>query len=480
MANAFGALGGDLSAISINPAGIAVYRTSEFSFTPSLSLNQSTANYSPFSTKEDKFSFPLNQIGGVATQKTLREKTEGLVSTHFGFTYNRTADFNYKMNSRMGQGVKDIYSMEGITANTLLTNIMLEANGYSTNNMSDRAYFAYETFLINPLFEESTEYYSEYEYVVDIDENNSEIIYRNLNGVDQDFLIENSGYAGEYGFTFGANISHVFLLGASLNFQSFKFEQRQTFREINTYGFDPAYQEDLDYFDAFTNLSQKGFGINGKFGMILNLSPVRIGASFHTPTFYGIDEEYYEGIESFFRNYDHYINESNLGTFSYNYRTPYRAQGSIAFVLGKIALVSFDYEMTDHTSSKITSKDGFNTGFAQLNDQIKANFRIAHDFKAGVEIKPVPYLALRGGAAYLSSPFKEASTDVDLSKWMATAGIGIRSKNFYFDVAYAQTIYDDSYFLHTEGSIWDGVYFNDPIELSNRRHQASFTFGWKF
>ena len=38
MANAFGALGGDLTALGINPAGIAVYRSSEISFSPILSI----------------------------------------------------------------------------------------------------------------------------------------------------------------------------------------------------------------------------------------------------------------------------------------------------------------------------------------------------------------------------------------------------------------------------------------------------------
>ena len=95
MANAFGALGGDLSALSINPAGIAVYRTSEFAFTPSISLNQSDASYMGLNSSDDKYSFPLNQIGFVASNRPLREKEKGLISTHFGFTYNRTADFTH-------------------------------------------------------------------------------------------------------------------------------------------------------------------------------------------------------------------------------------------------------------------------------------------------------------------------------------------------------------------------------------------------
>lgn len=480
MANAFGALGGDLSAISINPAGIAVYRSSEFAFTPSFSFNQTQSDFKQFSNTADEYSFPFNQIGGVATSQTLREKKEGVVSTHFGFTYNRTADFNYKMNSQMGAGVTDEYLPDGIVANTLLTNIMLEANGHSTGSMSDRAYFAYENYLIDPLFEGSTEYFSHYEIVTDNDDGTSTISYRNPNGINQNFLIEQSGYSGEYGFTMGANISNKLLLGGSVNFQSFRFEERKTFREINAFGFDPAYNTDLDYYDAYSNLKQDGFGINGKVGLILNLHPVRIGASFHSPTFYSITEEYYDGIRSYYLNYDHYYNESDIGTFDYNYRTPYRAQGSVAFVLGKIALLSLDYEMTDNKSSKITSKGRYVSDFDLLNKEIKEYFTISHDVKAGFEIKPVPYFSIRGGAAYLDSPFKDDMVDVKMDKWMFTGGIGFRAKSFFFDAAYAMTMYDDSYFLHTDNTLWEGVNFDEAINISNKRHQASFTFGWKF
>lgn len=487
MANAFGALGGDLSAISINPAGIAVYRSSEFAFTPSFSFNKSQSDYKQFSGNEDEYSFPFNQVGVVITNQTLREKKEGVISTHFGFTYNRTSDFNYKMGSQMAVGVKDVYSndIDISQANTLLSNILIDAQGLTPGSMKSssyinevRGYLAYQNYLIDPMPENDLYYYSHYEDLEKYENGNS--INRNTNGVNQNFLIEQSGYSGEYGFTMGANISNVLLLGGAINFQSFNFEEQKTFREINAFGFDPAYNTDLDYYDAYSVLKQDGFGINGKVGLILNLHPVRIGASFHSPTFYSIDEEFYDGIRSYYLNYDRYYSETNIGTFEYNYRTPYRAQGSLAFVLGKFALISVDYEMTDNKSSKITSKGRYVSDFELLNQEIKENFKISHDVKAGLEIKPVPYLSLRGGAAYIDSPFKKDMVDVDIQKWMFTGGIGFRSKSFFFDAAYAMTLFDDSYFLYTDNTIWEGVYFDESINISNKRHQASFTFGWKF
>ena len=45
MSGAFGAVGGDISAININPAGIAVYTTSAFSATLNSRNTSNTANY---------------------------------------------------------------------------------------------------------------------------------------------------------------------------------------------------------------------------------------------------------------------------------------------------------------------------------------------------------------------------------------------------------------------------------------------------
>jgi len=479
MANAFGALGGDLSAISINPAGIAVYRTSEFAFTPSISLNQSKANYSGLSNKDDKYAFPFNQIGGATTSRPMREKEKGLVSTHFGLTYNRTADFNENTSMFLGRGVKDFYDNTGhpTQLNTLLNNIVWEAQGKIPDDMSDRAYYTYEAYLFDPIYDGSVDYFSQYE---DIDSDDN-IFDRNVNGIDQYNIIEREGYSGEYGFTFGANISHVFLLGASLNFQSFRFEQKESFREVNNNSFVPSGPDDVDYFDVYNKFSQKGFGINGKFGMILNLHPIRLGASFHTPTFMEIDEDHSKGISSYFINRNRHHKPFDESEYSYNYRTPYRANGSLAIVLGKFALLSVDYEMTDHTSSKFTSKS-YETLFNEINKDIEEQMKITHNFKAGIEIKPTPYFAIRAGAAYFDSPLKDEYVDVELTKWMATTGIGIRNKNFFFDVAYAYKFNEDNYYIDTasDNSLLYGLSFNDPVMLEYRNHQASFTFGWKF
>ena len=45
MGNAFGALGGDFSVMSTNPAGLGLYRSGEFAFTPNIGKSNTDATY---------------------------------------------------------------------------------------------------------------------------------------------------------------------------------------------------------------------------------------------------------------------------------------------------------------------------------------------------------------------------------------------------------------------------------------------------
>ena len=61
--NAYGALGGDMSSFSMNPAGIGIYRGSEFVLTPGLLSINSESSYLGTKTVEDKYKFTINNAG---------------------------------------------------------------------------------------------------------------------------------------------------------------------------------------------------------------------------------------------------------------------------------------------------------------------------------------------------------------------------------------------------------------------------------
>ena len=62
MGGAFTALGGDLSALSQNPGGLGIFRTSEISVSPQLFHNSTEANFKGLN-KDYLYNFGLRQAG---------------------------------------------------------------------------------------------------------------------------------------------------------------------------------------------------------------------------------------------------------------------------------------------------------------------------------------------------------------------------------------------------------------------------------
>ena len=67
MAGAFGALGGDITTLSQNPAGIGVYRNSDIAATIDLSNQVSSVNTAGNRMSDSKFNVSCNNFGFVWT-----------------------------------------------------------------------------------------------------------------------------------------------------------------------------------------------------------------------------------------------------------------------------------------------------------------------------------------------------------------------------------------------------------------------------
>ena len=91
MSGAFGALGGDLSAIEINPAGAAVFLKSEFSFSLNFRNQNITSDYySTLSTIEDDYT-SISQAGAVFVFKNFNSKW---INTAISLNYSTSRDFD--------------------------------------------------------------------------------------------------------------------------------------------------------------------------------------------------------------------------------------------------------------------------------------------------------------------------------------------------------------------------------------------------
>jgi len=94
MGNAFGALGGDFTSVSINPAGIGLYRSGELTLTPTFGQTQVESSYLGSKMNDSKYNFSFNNISYVTAINTSNRSETGIISVNVGIGYNRLKDFN--------------------------------------------------------------------------------------------------------------------------------------------------------------------------------------------------------------------------------------------------------------------------------------------------------------------------------------------------------------------------------------------------
>ena len=224
MAGAFTALGGDLSTLSQNPAGIGVYRNSDLGITLGLDFNSSKAGVT--TTNETKFN--VNNVGYVGA---IRLDSESVPNLNFGFTYNRVKSFNRRY---MG-GVANIEtSMSNYIAEEFVNKLnFTDADLYWTDNFDPyfdgRAPWAAVTTFDLPTRTDG--------YVGIINAFGEKMIGLYQDGVTSGFAnyeVEERGHADEYNIAFGGNISNKLYFGLDFGILDLDYRSFQSYEESLT------------------------------------------------------------------------------------------------------------------------------------------------------------------------------------------------------------------------------------------------------
>ncbi|HEX2934334.1 MAG TPA: hypothetical protein VHO72_03180, partial [Bacteroidales bacterium] len=238
---AYGALGGDMTSLSTNPAGIGVYRSSEFVFTPSFSINNATSNYYKNSYEDSKNKLNISNMGLVFAYSSNREV--GWVGLSLGVAYNRLVDFNRNITMR-AQG----------TNSSFLDEFVYNANQTGGNIDNLDPYYerlAYNTFAIDKSINDPKEYISDF----------SDFGYgQNLQ---QQRIVGIKGGIGEYAFSLGANYSNKLYLGATIGVQRVSYEENKVHEETGLP--DGSYLESFRFYEDYYTY---GTGYNFKIGAI--------------------------------------------------------------------------------------------------------------------------------------------------------------------------------------------------------------------
>jgi len=478
MSGAFGALGGDISSLSLNPAGIGVYRTSDFSLTLSMNSNKSSSNLK--GNKSDEFSdkFNIGSIGYVYTYNT--QKNEGWISASFGVAYNRLNDFNKNIvmkNPKATSSLLDDFSYYANNANQYpadLSNLTTDNSAYFYEGLAFN-YFVLDTVNDSPWY--SSDFANDHKY-----------------GQYQERKRNISGGIDEYAFTFGANYSNRLYIGATIGLQQIDYEETSTHTEIDKDGT----IADLSSFSFTEHIKQHGSGYNFKIG--LQYKPfnfVRLGLALHSPTFYNIDSEFYTAIDATFDRPIRYLRNIDRGSLypldNYAYgstdsrlntnrlRSPWKMIGSAAILFNQYGLISIDYERLNYQNMHLSGDINYNN---DPNDQLKDTYRSVDNIRIGAEGK-IGDLALRAGWGYYGSPFK--SSDLKNNDYTTySTGLGYRGKSFYVDLAYMLLKYSERYMLYEYTEVIENnklIYKNNNPTIANIDHNINrflLTIGFRF
>lgn len=438
MAGSMGALGGDISTLSFNPAGIGIFRKSELTISPSVFFQSTSSNYREVNSSDSRLNFNLGNIGLIATFK-LRDTASGWRSLNFGFGYNRTNNF-YNRISVMGYN----------TTGSLLDTYVADANGQKPSSFDAFSTdLAYQTYLINPLPKDTTKF----NHVI-----------KNY-GEKQNKLIESKGAMGETALSFGGNYRDVLFLGATVGIVSARYVEDYTYSETDD-------KDTIKGFKSFTlkqYLNSKGNGINFKLGVIVKATDwLRLGAAVHTPTRISMNDNYsnvmYSDIEVRKEEY-----ESPEGSFNYSVTTPFRAMGSVGFIINKLALLNVDYEYVNYKNARLSSSPNV---FSDVNNYIRNQYVSANNLRVGGEVRFDP-VAFRAGYALYGSPFK-SGLNQNANRSSYTAGIGYRKNVFFVDFAFV-------YNTHTDyGYLYDPSFNNAVVKNKYSSQSYVFTFGLRF
>ncbi len=429
MSGAFGALGGELSALGINPAGSAVFNNGLFSVTGSVYGRKNGAIYNGSFAEARRSPFELNQAGGVWVFRNRSGSPwrKLAVSANYDLVRNFDNDLVVRGPSQIGIDQYFLTFAQGVPLGPLrvrdgefIEDAYLDIGG-SLGFGPQQAFLGFQAGFIDPVDpddDSNTDYFSNATY----------------NTVNQVYTQRTNGFNSKFSMNFATQYQDFLYLGATLNFHSVLYERVTTLTES---GYDPTSDIQSGLFDNF--LQTRGGGFSFGLGAIAKLGEiVRLGASYQSPTWYDLADDFSQRVNSDFPDKNPDITFIDFGIVNlyqgYTVKTPARFTGSMALVFGSNGLLSFDYGYQDMSGAELrpTSDPNFNSENAFISQELGgvSTFRVGGEYRLG----PV---SLRGGYRHEQNPYKNNAEWSDLEGY--SGGIGLAFGASRLDFAYSRS-----------------------------------------
>ncbi|MBF6609281.1 MAG: transporter [Flavobacterium sp.] len=462
MSGAFGALGGDMSAITVNPAGSAVFSDSQLALTLNNTSTRNQSNYFGTSTTESDNSFDLNQAGFVFV---FDGKPEGWNKFSLAVNYDNLNNFNnsifsagtnptasvgdYFLNFANFDGGYDISLLQTQPGETISSLYQFLGENYGFG--AQQAFLGYQAFV--------TDQASDY--------SSTNRNYVSLVPAGGDYYQENtiftSGYNGKLTFNAATSYKDKIYIGLNLNSHFTDYRQHTSVYESNTNS--PTSGVQRLRFD--NDLQTFGNGFSFQLGAIAKITDFRVGLAYESPTWLTLTDRTMQSLRAVSADAAGEFPTDVINPNVENLYAPYRIQtpskwtGSLAYVFGKRGLISMDYAIKDYSNLQFKPK----SDYVDLNSSMGDLLDMSGELRLGAEYR-IKAFSLRGGYRMDQSPYKDNSTIGDLTGY--SAGLGYNFGNTRLDLAYSFAERDmDQRFL-TSG-------MTDAARINSEFHNVSLS-----
>jgi hypothetical protein len=470
MAGAFGALGGDASAVKDNPAGIGIYRTSELVGTLNMFMQNTSANWNGTKGFDDLYKVGANNFSYVIASPTWRNESgnTGLLNSNFSFAYNRLKNFNRSLNIKGGAAGSSMTDYMGYFTGNLTDAQLRYTDNYEPFDNVNVPWLSVLAFEGNLMQENISSGRSTWSSILGSTEKSTPA-----------YKLTERGHLDEYSVGWAGNFSNMFYFGATLNYQA-----------LNYLSFS-SYNEDFEGGGGMTmndSIYSKGSGFNFKIGAIVAPTDfLRFGLSLHTPTVYTLNENYYSKL-----TFDTDISGSIRtpgSTSSFQLQSPMQLNASAAFILGQKGIVSAEYNFSNYTGTRLRGING--DSFDDENEGMREMLNDVRTIKVGGEYKLTNNFAVRAGYANTNNGTKPNAaklmryntTRTDTEYFLhnrtdyLTAGFGYRESGWFIDFAYMNKIVDETFYPYNSNNLTNKV---TPAEVITTNNNVVITLGLRF
>ena len=436
--NAIGAVGGDLTAVCINPAGLGLYRTQELTFSLGPQYQFCVSDYYGNSDYAQRLRTTIPNVGVVLTGEISNYKPLRFFQLGIGMT--RTNDFNYRREItglNPGSSMVDSYIQTINGIDEVFLSYINPGYYFKDNNPYDLSP-AWETYLIDRFTDSLGNMYFD-----------SPVPQGNVWQSDN---IKSKGRSEEWTIAAAANYYDKLFIGASIGLSHIKHIHNRCYQETPN-------DENSNFisWELKEELCDTAWGANGKIGVIYYPAQwIRIGAAFHTRTIYSFGEIWSTEIQTTLKNgndqQEYHRNLSPTLYQSYKFKSPRSFVGSMAFFIGKQGLVSADVEYKDYGTGKYD--------FDGVNDDIREVFKPTCNLRFGMEWRFMQYF-IRCGTSYYGSPYGFGEKYGSVKKLGLGIGYAVNevtSWDFAYELTHSTTGYTPyHYYIDGVNAVNDAV-----------------------